>query len=74
MGHTVDVFTRRDNADLPEVVNWLACAVFMFGGSEGYVPKEALLPYVDAFTAPVPLDCQLLHGCLGSSPPGSSRR
>jgi len=51
-GHTVDVFTRRDRPDLPAVVP-LGPRVHLIhvpAGPEQFVPKEALLPHMAAFS------------------------
>lgn len=52
-GHRVDVFTRWDNPDLPEIVE---CdkgirIVHVHAGPKRVLPKEDLLPFMDAFTA-----------------------
>ncbi|HZP56080.1 MAG TPA: glycosyltransferase [Dehalococcoidia bacterium] len=52
-GYEVDVFTRRDHADAPEVVDWTAGVriVHVPAGPPEFVRKEELLPYMDEFTA-----------------------
>ena len=51
-GHRVDVFTRRDNPLLPSVVHWKknARVIHVDAGPRRFVPKEELLPYMDAFS------------------------
>jgi D-inositol-3-phosphate glycosyltransferase len=53
MGDRVDVYTRRDRADLPEVVDWVpgVRVIHVPAGPAREVPKEELLPYMGAFTA-----------------------
>ena len=50
-GYRVDVFTRRDRADAPEVQPWKdgVRIVNVPAGPASYVPKEQLLPYMDQF-------------------------
>ncbi len=52
LGYEVDVFTRRDTPDLPEVVDWApgARVIHVSAGPPCFVRKEDLLPYMDAFT------------------------
>ena len=52
-GHVVDVFTRKDQADLPEVVEWLpgVRVVHVPAGPAAFVRKEDILPWVPEFTA-----------------------
>jgi D-inositol-3-phosphate glycosyltransferase len=54
-GYEVDVFTRRDAADLPDVAEWDngARIVHVAAGPAERVPKEELLPYMGEFTAQV---------------------
>ncbi len=51
-GFEVDVFTRRDAPDLPEVVQWCAGArvVHVPAGPPEPIAKEELLPHMGAFT------------------------
>ena len=51
-GHRVEVFTRRDNADLPSVMEWLdgVRVIHVPAGSPRRCPKEQLLPYMQEFT------------------------
>ncbi len=53
MGHQVDVFTRRDSEEQPEVVPWIngARVIHVPAGPAHYVRKEELLPYMNDFTA-----------------------
>ena len=53
MGDRVDVYTRRDRPDLPEVVDWVpgVRVIHVPAGPPTEVPKEELLPYMGAFTA-----------------------
>src|SRR5690348_15197895 len=52
-GHEVDVFTRRDRPDQPDVVPWAdgARIVHVAAGPAAPVRKEDLLPYMGEFTA-----------------------
>jgi D-inositol-3-phosphate glycosyltransferase len=54
-GFTVDVFTRRDNPELPEIVEWLdnVRIIHVPAGPPRFVPKEELLDYMPAFTRTV---------------------
>src|SRR5690606_10577086 len=47
-GHEVDVFTRRDDRNLPEVVRWRAGAriIHVPAGPAKSIPKEDLLPHM----------------------------
>ena len=53
LGDRVDVYTRRDRADLPEVVEWLpgVRVIHVPAGPADDVSKEALLPFMPAFAA-----------------------
>lgn len=52
LGYQVDVFTRRDSAALPEMVEWAGVRlIHVPAGPAEYVPKEQLLPYMPDFTA-----------------------
>lgn len=55
LGHRVDVFTRRDRPDLPEVLDLdeRVRLIAVDAGPPRYVPKEELLPLMPAFTAVV---------------------
>ena len=50
-GHQVDVFTRKDCADLPDVVPWHPNirVINVPAGPQRYLPKEELLPYMEDF-------------------------
>src|SRR5690554_7900096 len=52
LGHEVDVFTRRDSARAPEVVDWAngVRIINVPAGPAEYVAKEKLLPYMGDFT------------------------
>lgn len=52
LGYLIDIFTRKDNADLPEVVSWLPGirVVHVEAGPAAEVPKEQLLGFMDEFT------------------------
>lgn len=52
LGYEVDVFTRWDDARLPEVVDWShnVRVVHVKAGPKTYVRKEALLQHMDEFT------------------------
>ncbi len=52
LGYEVDVFTRRDARSLPPIVQWGEGVriVHVAAGPEEFVRKEALLPYMGAFT------------------------
>jgi glycosyltransferase involved in cell wall biosynthesis len=51
-GHAVDVFTRRDAASLPPVVEWMpgVRVVHVDAGPPAEVAKEELLPFMGSFT------------------------
>lgn len=53
LGYTIDIFTRKDDEDLPEVVDWLPGirVVHVEAGPACEVPKEQLLGFMDEFTA-----------------------
>jgi glycosyltransferase involved in cell wall biosynthesis len=52
-GYAVDVFTRRDQADLPEIVDWHpgVRVIHVPAGPAAYVRKEELLPLMGDFAA-----------------------
>ncbi|NJN90900.1 MAG: glycosyltransferase [Leptolyngbyaceae cyanobacterium SL_5_14] len=52
IGYDVDVFTRRDSEQLPEVVEWLngVRVIHVPAGSPTCLPKENLLPHMSEFT------------------------
>src|SRR5215831_11762030 len=51
-GYAVDIFTRRDNKELDEVVNWQPDirVIHIDAGPAEVVIKEKLLDYMDEFT------------------------
>lgn len=51
MGYQVDVFTRRENPDLPTVTIWLeeVRVIQIDAGPPAFIPKEELLPYMATF-------------------------
>lgn len=51
-GHAVDVFTRRDAPGQRQVVHWAdgVRVIHVPAGPARYVPKEELLPHVEAFS------------------------
>ena len=53
MGFHVDVFTRRDDASLPSVVEWepRLRVVHVRAGPAQFVRKERLLPYMPQFAS-----------------------
>ncbi|VCU69978.1 D-inositol 3-phosphate glycosyltransferase [Pigmentiphaga humi] len=52
-GTHVDIFTRRDDPDLPPVTHWLpgVRVLHVPAGPAHAIPKEELLPYMNAFSA-----------------------
>ena len=50
-GHLVDVFTRRDAPEQRQIAHWLdnIRVIHVPAGPPRYVPKEQMLPHVDAF-------------------------
>ncbi len=51
LGYEVDVFTRRDRRDLPEIVNWTdrVRIIHVDAGPASYVRKEDMLPLMNEF-------------------------
>jgi glycosyltransferase involved in cell wall biosynthesis len=51
LGYGVDVFTRRDSSDLPDIVEWLpgVRVIHVPAGPPEFVPKEKLLPAMGEF-------------------------
>ncbi len=51
-GYHVDVFTRKDNEQLPGIVNWLprVRVINIKAGPEIFIEKEKLLNYMNEFT------------------------
>lgn len=49
--YQVDVFTRKDAAHLPDIVQWhpRVRVIHVPAGPEQHIPKEDLLPYMEAF-------------------------
>jgi D-inositol-3-phosphate glycosyltransferase len=60
VGHEVDVFTRRDSPSLPEVSLWTngVRVIHVSAGPHASIPKEALLPHMDAFCAGILRHCR----------------
>jgi len=52
LGYRVDIFTRRDDAQAPETIQWRDAVrvIHIDAGPPRPVPKEELLPYMDDFT------------------------
>src|SRR5574340_899897 len=52
LGYAVDVFTRRDDANQPEILDWQprARVIHVPAGPARYVRKEDLLPLMDEFS------------------------
>jgi hypothetical protein len=59
-GYSVDVFTRRDSAALPEIAEWVngVRIIHVPAGPPQYVRKEDLLPHMDEFTSYVLKFCR----------------
>jgi D-inositol-3-phosphate glycosyltransferase len=59
-GYKVDVFTRRDNDELPEIIQWMdgVRIINVPAGPAKYVRKEDILPYMEEFTAYILNFCQ----------------
>ncbi len=51
LGYLVDIYTRRDDPGLPQVVDWRAGVrvIHVGAGPARALPKEALLPYMPQF-------------------------
>ena len=51
LGYLVDVFTRRDNPAQPQVMDWMpgVRVVHVPAGPAHFIPKEAMLPYMEQF-------------------------
>ncbi|HXF71202.1 MAG TPA: glycosyltransferase [Actinomycetota bacterium] len=64
MGYDVDVFTRRDAEALPDVAEWVdgVRIVNVPAGPPRFVPKEELLPFMDAFADHVVAFCERQPG------------
>ena len=52
LGYDVDVYTRKESALQPDMVQWLpgVRVIHVVAGPERILPKESLLPYMTAFT------------------------
>lgn len=63
-GHRVDVFTRRDNPELPPVVHLVpnVRVIPVPAGPPSFVPKESLLPHMGEF-------CDNLVACCAEARP-----
>src|SRR5687767_14356922 len=50
-GYAVDIFTRKDNASQPPIVDWMPNlrVIHIKAGPEVFVEKEGLLPYMHEF-------------------------
>ncbi|WP_268742128.1 MULTISPECIES: glycosyltransferase [Fischerella] len=59
-GYKVDIFTRRDSQELPEIIQWIddVRIINVPAGPPKYVRKEDMLPYMEEFTAYVLKFCQ----------------
>ncbi|KKR33843.1 MAG: Phosphoheptose isomerase [Candidatus Gottesmanbacteria bacterium GW2011_GWC2_39_8] len=53
LGYRVDVFTRKDDPKLPDIVSWYKDVriIHVPAGPARYVRKEELFPFMDEFTA-----------------------
>src|SRR5437868_6563024 len=53
LGYAVDVFTRRDGPDVPDVVDWApgARVVHLAAGPRRHLPKDQIWPFMPAFRA-----------------------
>lgn len=53
LGYRVDIFTRRDDAGLPDIVPWGKGVriIHVPAGPAEFVPKEKLLPYMKEFAS-----------------------
>jgi len=51
MGYGVDIFTRRDDPQLPTVMEWLdgVRIIHVDAGPPAHIPKEDLFPFMDQF-------------------------
>ena len=51
-GYDVDIYTRKDNSELEEIVNWQPHirVIHVIAGPQQTIPKEQLLGYMDEFT------------------------
>jgi glycosyltransferase involved in cell wall biosynthesis len=53
LGYAVDVFTRRDDPDVPDVVDWApgVRVVHLAAGPRQHLPKDQIWPFMPAFRA-----------------------
>ncbi len=60
LGYKVDIFTRRDSNELPEIIQWIdgVRVINVPAGPPKYVRKEDMLPYMEEFTNYVLNFCQ----------------
>ena len=65
LGYAVDIFTRRDNEDLPDVVDWLPGirVLHVRAGPASFVRKESLLPYMAQFARTVIDHAKIARDC-----------
>ncbi|AEV98583.1 glycosyl transferase family 1 [Niastella koreensis] len=51
-GYRIDIFTRRDNMEVPDIVEWKpgVRVIHVTAGPPCYLPKEQLLKYMQEFT------------------------
>ncbi|MGN6418248.1 MAG: glycosyltransferase family 4 protein [Pseudobacter sp.] len=51
MGYEIDIFTRKDREDLPEIINWKPGirVIHIAAGPTLYIPKEQLMDYMGQF-------------------------
>src|SRR4051812_12393586 len=59
-GYSIDIFTRRDNRQLPEVAEWVPGVrlIHVPAGPAKFVRKEDMLPLMDEFTGWVLAFCE----------------
>lgn len=66
----IDIFTRKDKGDLPEIIEWRPNirVIHVAAGPPEYIPKEQLMPFMDDFSTYMinfirrhRLDYKLLH-------------
>ncbi|MEJ7737499.1 MAG: glycosyltransferase family 1 protein [Chitinophagaceae bacterium] len=52
LGYQIDIFTRRDNASLPEIIQWIpgVRVIHVTAGSLENLPKEELMQHMPEFT------------------------
>lgn len=51
LGYAVDIYTRRDSAEVPEVVEWApgVRVIHVEAGPAAFLPKDDMWPYMPAF-------------------------